>query len=173
MQDLAKATAAPITRLESLIPGGVKLHPLTAQNWGELDLWLRDDFRRESLAALEGDDMKNLPQKVMKMYIAEVVREAGTIGIATQTGAAKLNTFEGMLKLIQVSARGEFTEEHRQLLLKEDLQTLIEKVGKEIMALSAAPETIEEIANSVGVEKEEGEDSLPLSEDAGAKPSSP
>lgn len=166
MIDVAKATAAPIRRLESLVEGGIELHPFTMKDWGILDLWLRESCSRESFKFTELPEFKAMSPQFQQMYFGQVIAQREGVCISNQHGASRVHTFEGMLKLIEISARGEFTAELQTKVQEKDMKAMIEEVGKELLELSSGPSTISEIANSLGVELDEGNPTSPLADNA-------
>jgi hypothetical protein len=166
MIDVAKATAAPIRRLESLVDGGIELHPFTMKDWGTLDLWLRESCSRESFKFTDSPEFKAMPPQFQQMYFGQVIEKSNGVCISNQHGASRVHTFEGMLKLIEISARGEFTAELQAAVKEKDMKGMIEEVGKELLELSSPPETISDLADKLGVELDEENPTSPLAENA-------
>lgn len=123
----ADLSAAPVEYF------GLKLHPLRIQDWGELDRWMKQTVMDD---VLEAAQRKKLEGELLTKWLVAGQMTAERTSTATTEGMVKLNSFQGFLKIIELSSRGGFTAEKRAEVMEHNLQDMVEQAANTILNIS-------------------------------------
>jgi hypothetical protein len=122
---------------------GVWFRPLQLEDYARLDVWMQDEFRVQCLKTSREQKLKG-PE--LQEYLKAMMVTSAGLTTTTPEGAARLETVEGMYKLLELSSNGEFSRETFKNLVESDPSLVInetdqalEELRIRVLALEWAP----------------------------------
>ena len=130
MSKLATVTAAQIELF------GFRFRPLTLADYGRLDNWMADAIQCGAIEAALKMRLDQRSVAVLNAWAEAAVRVAATTSTSTPAGMAQINTYAGMVKVLEIASDGKCTEAALTAALPDgmDLEQAVTLIGQRVFA---------------------------------------